>query len=118
MMNMVSNNFNDALENLLLGDVNGVKVNVDATHDATFIMNEEDGSITLQFDEKNKNENGFIINKPKVHHLVKDEELMDGNTVQDDINYIIEQMMDFLNKDFGIIPLGTQRWKASNAYEF
>ena len=42
---MITNNTNDAFENLLLGDSNGIKLKITDYTKAVFSMNEVDGTI-------------------------------------------------------------------------
>ena len=116
---MIVNNTNDAFENLLLGDSNGIKLNISKHTKAVFTMNEVDGSINIIFETHNKDKvTGLNMVSNKVHHIEYDEDLMNGNTVQDDIDFILETFEDLLNEDFGMAPIGITKWKNSNCLEY
>lgn len=104
---MITNNTNDALENLLLGDSNGIKLKITDHTKAIFSINEADGSVNLIFETTNKDgDTGLKVVSNKVHLIEYDEELMNGNTIQDDIDFLLEKLEDLLNEDFGIAPIG------------
>ena len=44
--------------------------------------------------------------------------MMDGSEIPNKINYILETFEDFLNQDFGMAPIGINKWKSSNCYQF
>lgn len=119
---MITNNTNDALENLLLGDSNGIKLKITDYTKAVFSMNEADGSVNLIFETTTKDEDtGLKVVSNKVHkvHLIEyDEDLINGDTIQDDIDFLLEKLEDLLNEDFGIAPIGITKWKNSNCSEY
>ncbi len=61
---------------------------------------------------------GLKVVSNKVHLIEYDEELMNGNTIQDDIDFLLEKLEDLLNEDFGIAPIGITKWKNSNCLEY
>ena len=116
---MITNNTNDAFENLLLGDSNGIKLKITEYTKAVFSMNEVDGTVNLIFETTTKNEDtGLKVVCNKVHLIEYDEELMNGNTIQDDIDFLLEKLEDLLNEYFGIAPIGITKWKNSNCLEY
>lgn len=118
-MIMITNNTNDALENLLLGDSNGIKLKITDYTKAVFSINEVDGSVNIIFETTTKDEDtGLKVVSNKVHLIEYDEELMNGNTIQDDIDFLLEKLEDLLNEDFGIAPIGITKWKNSNCSEY
>ena len=102
---MITNNTNDAFKNLLLGDSNGIKLKITDYTKAVFSINEVDDT-------------GLKVVSNKVHLIEYDEDLMNGNTIQDDINFLLEKLEDLLNEDFGIAPIGITKWKNSNCLEY
>ena len=116
---MVTNNTNDALENLLLGDSNGIKLKITDYTKAVFLMNEVDGSVNLIFETTTKDKDtGLRIISNKIHLIEYYEDLMNGNAIQDKINFLLENLEDLLNEDFGIAPIGITKWKNSNCLEY
>lgn len=116
---MITNNTNDAFENLLLGDSNGIKLKITEYTKAVFSMNEVDGTVNLIFETTTKDEyTGLKVVSNKVHLIEYDEDLMNGNTIQDDIDFLLEKLEDLLNEDFGIAPIGIIKWKNSNCLEY
>lgn len=116
---MITNNTNDALENLLLGDSNGIKLKITNYTKAVFSMNEVDGTVNLIFETTTKDEDTSLkVVSNKVHLIEYDEDLMNGNTIQDDIDFLLEKLEDLLNEDFGISPIGITKWKNSNCLEY
>lgn len=116
---MITNNTNDAFENLFLGDSNGIKLKITDYTKAVFLMNEVDGSVNLIFETTTKDEDtGLNMISNKIHHIEYDEDLMNGNAIQDKINFLLEKFEDLLNEDFGIAPIGITKWKNSNCLEY
>ena len=118
---MITNNTNDAFENLLLGDSNGIKLKITDYTKAVFLMNEVDGSVNLIFETTTEDKDtGLRIVSNKVHLIEYDEDLMNGNVndIQNKINFILENLEDLLNEDFGIAPIGITKWKNSNCLEY
>ena len=116
---MITNNTNDALENLLLGDSNGIKLKITDYTKAVFSMNEVDGSVNIIFETTTKDEDtGLKVVSNKVHLIEYDEELLKAYTIQNDIDFLLEKLEDLLNEDFGIAPIGITKWKNSNCSEY
>lgn len=125
-MIMVTNNVYDALENLLLGDTSLVKIDNVAPNTSdkvyvTFSMDNYSGDVIMMFTKATYDDDlGLPVNKNKMFKLTPNEELMNvsENPILDTINYILEQMQDNLNECYGIIPIGTTKFKNSNCFEF
>ena len=116
---MILNNTNGAFENLLLGDSNGILLKITDYTKARFSMNEVDGTVNLIFETTTKDEDtGLRIVSNKIHHIEYYEDLMNGNAIQDKINFLLEKLEDLLNEDFGIAPIGITKWKNSNCSEY
>ena len=116
---MITNNTNDAFENLLLGDSNGILLKITDYTKARFSMNEVDGSVNLIFETTTKDKDtGLRVVSNKIHHIEYYEDLMNGNAIQDKINFLLEKFEDLLNEDFGIAPIGITKWKNSNCSEY
>lgn len=115
---MIVNNTCDALENLLLGDANAVKIKMIDNRNVEFTVNEFDGTVNMMFNTKMIHADGLPVVSHKLHKITYDYEMMNGNSIKDSIDYILETMEDKLNEDFGIIPIGINRWKSSNCLEF
>ena len=121
---MIVNNTCDAFENLLLGDCESIKIKVSDNTNVVFTSDDIDGSIYLEFQMTFYSDDPSGIHNPiksvKVisHYIEYDSDMMDGSDIPNKINYILEAFEDFLNKDFGIAPIGIERWKNSNCCEF
>lgn len=111
---MVINNTNDAFENLLISDANRIKLKITKNINAVFSLNEIDSTVNIIFKTDTKDE--YISNK--IHLSNYDKDWMDSDTIQNNINYILEKFEDLLNKIFGIAPIGITRWKNSNCIEY
>lgn len=115
---MVINNIYKALENLLNGHANAVKIKMPNEKVMEFSMNEVDRIVYMLFYDEHEVNGVFTESNHKTHKIEFDNELMGGNSIKDDINYILETMEDKLNEDFGIIPIGIKRWKKLNCVEY
>lgn len=121
---MITNNTYDAFENLLLGDCESIKIKVSDNTNAVFKPEEVEGSIYLEFQTIfYSNDPSGIPNAIKnvnviSHYIEYDNEMMDGSEIPNKINYILETFEDFLNQDFGMAPIGINKWKSSNCYQF
>ena len=116
---MIINNTNDALENLLLGDTNSVKLKITNYINAVFSVNEVDDTINLIFETITRDEDtGLKAISNKVHLIKYNKDLMNGNTFHNEIDFILEKLEDLLNENFGIAPIGITKWKNSNCLEY
>lgn len=125
---MITNNTYDALENLLLGDANLVKIsNLSNKYSdkvsVAFSINEYDNTINMVLTRAEYNDDlGMPVSKNKMFKLdpENDDVFCDipENHVLATINYILEQLQDKLNECYSIPPIGTTKLKNSNALEF
>lgn len=121
---MITNNIYDAFENLLLGDCESIKIKISDDTNAVFTPQEVEGSIYLEFQTTFYSDDPSGIPNPiknvKVisHYIEYDNEMMDESEIPNKINYILETFEDFLNQDFGMAPIGINKWKSSNCYQF
>ena len=113
---MVTNNTNDAFENLLIGDVNSIKLKITENINAIFFINEVDGIVNIIFESFTFIKDKYISNK--IHLINYDKDWMDSNTIQNNIDYILKKFEDLLNENFEIAPIGITRRKNSNCLEY
>jgi len=128
MMIMITNNTYNALENLLLDNVKLVKIkdlapNYADSVSATFSIDSFDDTIIMTLTRAEYDDDlDLPVNKSKSFKLdpEKEYEFMDvsENPILDTINFMLEQLQDKLNEEYGIAPIGTTKLKNSNALEF